>query len=245
VRWQVFRINVLYLLEKAGFPAFRKGNLMRKISGLTLLAAFCAVSLRGQTAVPSPGRAPGRTGPRESIDNPLVHVFEATLQPHQPGPPQEHTLNRVFVFRDAGQITWKTGGTVQTFDFKAGDIRWDPAGTPVITENISDHPIQLVEIDLKNKPADPPLVLTNLDMLVADPEHYKFVFENDQVRVLRVQYQPHEKGGLHQHARGRVIVNLTDNLRTAYGDVNWNEPETHQETNNFDSPVDRIVIEAK
>ena len=142
-------------------------------------------------------------------------------------------------------MTWTAEGRVQTLDFKAGEVRWDPAGPAYVSENITDHPIEVAIVELKNTPASPPLVLSDLDMLVADPNHYQLVFENDQVRVLRVRYQPHEKGGLHEHARSRVVVNLTPRLRAQYGDVNMQKPETHEEQNNWDETVERLAIELK
>jgi len=35
--------------------------------------------------------------------------------------------------------------------------------------------------------------------LKTDPKHYSLEFENDQVRVLRVRFGPHEKGVRHEH----------------------------------------------
>ena len=42
-----------------------------------------------------------------------------------------------------------------------------------------------------------------------DSKHYKVVFENDSVRVLRITYGPHEKSVMHDHPNG-VVVFLTD-----------------------------------
>ena len=47
------------------------------------------------------------------------------------------------------------------------------------------------------------------DAVKVDPSHYKVEFENDQVRVLRVTYGPHEKSVMHSHP-GNVAVFLTD-----------------------------------
>ena len=37
--------------------------------------------------------------------------------------------------------------------------------------------------------------MTKLDPVAVDTKHYKVEFENEHVRVLRVHYGPHEKGG--------------------------------------------------
>ena len=207
-----------------------------------MVAALSAVQVYGQT----PNRTPNRAaGPRTSIDDPRVQVREIEIQPHERSAEQEHSVNEVLVFRQAGQMTRTMAGKTETLEFSAGEPRWDPAGAPYVLENTTDHAIDFVEVKLHNTPMEPPIPLTNLDMLVSDPEHYKFVFENDQVRVLSVHYGPQEQGGLHQHVRTRIIVNLSADLRAKYGDVGLMEPETHQEKNNTDTAVDRIAIELK
>jgi len=47
------------------------------------------------------------------------------------------------------------------------------------------------------------------DAVKVDPNHYKVEFENDQVRVLRISYGPHEKSVMHEHPDS-VAVFLTD-----------------------------------
>ncbi len=47
------------------------------------------------------------------------------------------------------------------------------------------------------------------DPVKVDPKHYKVEFENDQVRVLRINYGPGEKSVMHEHPAG-VAVFLTD-----------------------------------
>src|SRR3954454_21170560 len=47
------------------------------------------------------------------------------------------------------------------------------------------------------------------DAAKVDPKHYTVVSENDQVRILKVHYGPHEKSVMHSHPAG-VAVFLTD-----------------------------------
>ena len=47
------------------------------------------------------------------------------------------------------------------------------------------------------------------DPVKVDPQHYKVIFENDQVRVLRIHYGPHEKSVMHVHPDA-VVVYETD-----------------------------------
>jgi len=47
------------------------------------------------------------------------------------------------------------------------------------------------------------------DPVQVDPKHYRVEFENAQVRVLHIQYGPHEKSVMHHHPAG-VAVFLSD-----------------------------------
>ena len=47
------------------------------------------------------------------------------------------------------------------------------------------------------------------DPVKVDPKHYKVEFENDAVRILRIQYGPGEKSVMHSHPDG-VVIYLTD-----------------------------------
>jgi quercetin dioxygenase-like cupin family protein len=47
------------------------------------------------------------------------------------------------------------------------------------------------------------------DPTVVDAQHYKVMFENDQVRVLKITYGPKEKSVMHEHPNG-VAVFITD-----------------------------------
>ena len=47
------------------------------------------------------------------------------------------------------------------------------------------------------------------DATKVDAKHYKVEFENDQVRILRINYGPKEKSVLHEHPNA-VAVFLTD-----------------------------------
>jgi hypothetical protein len=73
-----------------------------------------------------------------------------------------------------------------------------------------------------------------------DPKRYKVELENDQVRVFRVRYGPHDKGVMHEHTLNRVVTFITDGnmkvttpdgeskiLKTAAGDVTWGGPAKH------------------
>src|SRR3977135_3197881 len=52
-------------------------------------------------------------------------------------------------------------------------------------------------------------ILSAQDAVKADPKHYTVVSENDQVRILKAHYGPHEKSVMHGHP-ATVAVFLSD-----------------------------------
>ena len=52
-------------------------------------------------------------------------------------------------------------------------------------------------------------IVSAQDAVKTDPKHYSVVSENDQVRILKVHYGPHEKSIMHSHP-ATVAVFLTD-----------------------------------
>jgi len=181
------------------------------------------------------------------VDDPRVRVIVATEQPHKPSAMHEHGMNRVMIYLDDGEMKYTSAsGKVTLVKFKKGDVKWNPAEGPHISENISDHPFQMVEIELKNKPKSPPTVISDLDPLKVDPAHYSLVFNNEQTRVLRVRFGPKEKGKEHTHTFSNVVVYMNDQARGKTGDARLDEgPRTHSEENPLDHAVERISVELK
>jgi hypothetical protein len=179
------------------------------------------------------------------LDTPQARVYVATLQPHTPSrSPNGHATNRVLVYLDEGVMTVQEGANTQTIAFQRGDVRWRPAGGAYTAENTSDHPIRILEIDLKG-PAAGPAPVSKLDPTVVDTRHYTIALENDQVRVLRVHYDPRDTGAQHEHILNRVVVYLNDQPGAKADDVRMAGAATHTEQNASDQPADRIAVEIK
>ena len=100
-------------------------------------------------------------------------------------------------------------------------------------------------------------ILSAQDAVKVDPKHYSVVSENDQVRILKVHYGPHEKSVMHSHPN-TVAVFLTDaNVQFTFpdgkkethapkaGDSQYGEAATHLPENTGDKAMDVIVIELK
>lgn len=156
----------------------------------------------------------------------------------------EHKMNRVQIFLGAGKMTLTSPtGKIEKLDFKAGDAHWHPAGGQHISENPTDHPFQIVEIELRNKPQS--RKVSDLDPVKVDPKHYKLEFENDQVRVLRLRFGPNEKGVLHEHTMNHIVAYLNDQRRGKAGEVRLDGPETRTEENPLNHAVERLAIDLK
>jgi hypothetical protein len=189
--------------------------------------------------------APAPAAIASKFDTPQARVYVATLQPRTPArSPNGHATNRVLVYLDEGVMTVQEGASTQTIAFHRGDVRWRPAGGAYVAENTSDHPIRILEIDLKGAPGGPAPVSTR-DPTVVDKRHYKIDLENDQVRVLRVHYDARDTGVEHEHILNRVVVYLNDQPGAKADDVRMSGAATHTEQNASDQPADRIAIEIK
>ncbi|MFD0976572.1 hypothetical protein [Salinimicrobium gaetbulicola] len=95
------------------------------------------------------------------------------------------------------------------------------------------------------------------DPVKEDPKHYKVELDNDEVRVLRINYGPGEESVMHKHPKG-VVVFLTDAkvdftlpngqtapMTTTAGDVIWTEEDSHKPKNTAGQPLEAIQIEFK
>jgi len=210
---------------------------MRILRFLTLVVLFVS---RAQAQI---AQAPVTITPR--LDSPQARVIVATLQPRMPVNARTgHATDRVLVFLDDGVMTRTDGDRTAKIEFHRGDVRWSPASGPYIAENLSERPIRILEIDLKGPPGAP-VTFSKLDPVATDSAHYKVVFENEHVRVLRVHYGGREKGATHEHLLNRVVLYLNDQPGAKADDVRIAGPATHAEENGSDQPADRIAVEIK
>ena len=214
--------------------------LVMRRTGLSLLLTMMSVLV---VWAQQDASSPAAIAPK--LDTPQARVIVATLQPRSPAiAANGHATNRVLVYLDNGSMTHTEGGRTTKIDFHRGDVRWRAASGPYISENTSDHPIRILEVDLKGPPAGP-AVKSALDAVAVDPKHFKVQFENDAVRVLRVHYDAHDKSQNHEHVLNRVILYLNDSVVGKMDEVRASAPRIHVEENDSDQPADAIAIELK
>ncbi len=194
------------------------------------------------------------------VDNDRVRVLKVTVGTDHTTKMHEHKVNRVMVYLDKGgqKVFYEDGRQVmQKWD--AGEPLWSPAVGMHRVETVADRPQTIIEIELKQPGPKTPQKLGPLDPLAADPGHYGLVFENDQVRVIRVKVGPEEKAPMHEHLRARVVTYLTDAdfgatfddgrsgaSHQKAGDVVWSDQVTrHSEVNNGTNTFEGVVVELK
>ena len=95
------------------------------------------------------------------------------------------------------------------------------------------------------------------DPVKVDPKHYKIELENDQVRVLRITYGPHEKSVMHNHPAAVVVyvtdINVkftlpggkTEEVHGKAGETSWTAAGKHLPENLSDKPFEGILVELK
>jgi quercetin dioxygenase-like cupin family protein len=192
------------------------------------------------------------------INNEDVRVLDVVVQPHEKTSLHEHKANRVMIYKVAGTQSFQyEDGHHSTLTFGENEVKWSPIEGKHIAEVVTEKPVGIVEIELK-KPGAGKTITTATDPLKVDKKHYKLEFENDQVRVFRVKFGPHESTPMHEHQLKRIVVYLTDaaiRVTSADGKVDMTPHKAgdvveggagkHGEQNTTDKPVELIVTELK
>ena len=100
-------------------------------------------------------------------------------------------------------------------------------------------------------------VLSAQDAVKADPKHYSVMSENDQVRILKAHYGPHEKSVMHSHPAGVAVFNSnstgkftypdgkSEDMTTKAGEARYTPAVTHLPENTGNTPLDVIIVELK
>jgi hypothetical protein len=175
-----------------------------------------------------------------------------------------HPLNRVMVYiHTGGELLHYLDGVTEDLKWQAGTVRWSPAAG----YHYSEPPAwkipaytgpMIVDIGIK-KPGYPGKVAgTALDPLRADHKDFTLVFENSQVRVLRLKMGPRQSVPMHEYTLNRVVVCITEQnvretspegkaevLQFKAGDASWGGPSKQKLENLNDRPLEAVIVELK
>src|SRR2546428_13959267 len=97
------------------------------------------------------------------------------------------------------------------------------------------------------------VLLRAQDPVKVDSKHYKVLFENDQVRVLRIQYAPGDKSPMHQHPDSVAVFLADQRVKFTYpdgkseevsakaGEARWTPAGGHGAGNGGDKPLQAVA----
>ena len=95
------------------------------------------------------------------------------------------------------------------------------------------------------------------DSLIAEPTHYRLLFENEFVRVININFEPHAKTGWCTHRDGVIVAMTAGHMQftdehgktkvNSYlpGDTRWVKAVRHMAENLDDKPYNAIFVEMK
>ncbi len=95
------------------------------------------------------------------------------------------------------------------------------------------------------------------DPTKVDSKHYKVVFENDQVRVVRITYGPGEKSVMHYHPANTAVFMTDSQVRftlpdgqtidatAVKGQAIWDAGGKHRPQNTGSQPLEVVLVEMK
>jgi quercetin dioxygenase-like cupin family protein len=196
--------------------------------------AFVFLLLLGTllTSVAAQDKSRDSTTAKVEFENEQIRVLRVSLGPHEKGAVHSHPSRLgVTLASDKVRVYFPDGST-KTTTSAAHEYFWSEPVTHQV-ENISDTPMQNIEIELKQanapgvevKPAGGDSIAqgTAADPVAVEQEpHHHVVFENQYVRVLDVVVQPGETTLFHRHSLDNVAVQLSDaTIRRQYPGQDW------------------------
>ena len=238
---------------------------MKKIV-LVVVSLFILV-LAGCAPTSAPPPEESSTGPdpvvvdsdhyKVEFENDRVRVLRITYGPGEKSVMHFHPDNvGVFLTDMKGRFTLPDGRPEEA-EAKTGEAVWADGGQH-LPENLTDEPLELVLVELKEPLAEAGETSSTVpDATEADPDHYKVVFENDQVRVLRITYGPHEKSVMHEHPAGVWVLLTDEHMKFTLpdgeteeehgkvGDTGWAGAGKHLPENLSDQAFEVILVELK
>ena len=191
------------------------------------------------------------------FENDQVRVLRFTEPGHSKLPMHSHSNSYVAVGfnADDSKYTFPDGKTSEERT-KAGEASYSKSVTHA-SENLTDKTSEAVMVELKAHAGAAPSAKTELDPVKVDPKHYKVLIDNDEVRVLRAKYGPHEKSVMHEHPNsvavfmtdGHVKFNLADGTSqdsdAKAHDAIWTPAGKHLPVNLTDKPMEVVIVELK
>jgi hypothetical protein len=176
-----------------------------------------------------------------------------------------HKLSRVMIyFRLGGERLTYLDGSIEDLMWEPGTVNWSlPAGFhysgPLPTPRVDLRPEFASGVIIAIKKAGYPAKVegTALDPLKVAPKNFSLIFENSQVRALRLKLGPHESVPAHEYTLSHLTVAMTDLnarmtsggatevLQKNIGDFSWSGASQEKIENLSDQPLETVILELK
>ena len=177
-----------------------------------------------------------------------------------------HKLNRVLIyFRTGGERLTYLDGTVEDLTWEPGTVNWSPSvgfhySGRLPVPRIDPRPAGPTGVIIAiKKPGYPgKAIVTALDPLRVAPENFTLVFENSQVRVLRLKVGPGQTVPMHEYALDHLVVCMTDLdarimspqgeaeiAQHKLGDFSWSGRSQQKIDNLSNEPLEAVILEMK
>jgi len=198
-------------------------------------------------------------GPFE-LDNRFVHVLRISIPPHGIASLKASSVEGIAVSLREGVLKITSDkGTSEQWTTNAGSVFRLQADTAYSLTNQNDVAVELQVAELLGSRRIDQLRVphTSYDPVNVDPRHFQTIFENEQLRVLRVSIQPSAETEDVQFSAGPLIT-LQDSYSTSTGrdgkvrddhrgagSVSWEQSGLHSIKNAGDKPIDSLLLELK
>jgi hypothetical protein len=176
-----------------------------------------------------------------------------------------HKLSRVLIyFRLGGERLTYLDGSIDDLMWEPGTVNWSPPSGfhysgPLPAPRIDPRPEFASGVIIAIKKAGYPAKVegTALDPLKVAPKNFSLIFENSQVRALRLKVGPHESVPAHEYTLSHLSVAMTDlNVRMTsggetqvlqknLGDFSWSGGSQEKIENLSDQPLETVILELK
>jgi hypothetical protein len=172
-----------------------------------------------------------------------------------------HKLNRVLIyFRTGGERLTYLDGSTEDLKWEPDTVNWSPAigfhySGPLPTPRVDSRPPGPSGIIVAIKKGGYPGKVegTGLDPLKAAPANFSLIFENPQVRALRLKIGPKQSVPEHEYTLSHLTVCMTDldaritseTVQRKLGDFNWSGPSKQKIENLSDKPLELVILELK
>ena len=142
------------------------------------------------------------------FENDRVRVLRTIYEPGEESVMHYHPDHVAVVLTDGHWEFELPDGSMEPVHMTAGSHMFVPAGEHR-PRNIGEESSEAIVVELKEGTGSEAVEAQGPDAIEVDADHYEAEFENDRVRIVRINYGPGEESVMHYHP-DHFAVFLTD-----------------------------------